>query len=194
MQNTKGTLNLILGPMFSGKTTQLNTELTKFADLGASCLKIVHSLDTRNDVPSNDYCGSTHNSSYTQLTKKIKVVRTDNLANVDINGYQVISIDEAQFFTNLYNIIYDWVENKGLKVWVASLSGDYKKEKFGEVCNLIPLADNILKLNAICVYCFKKSGKLNCNASFTKRITSNMDQQLIGGSDSYVATCRKHHC
>ena len=81
----RGTLYIRVGPMFSGKTTWLNGELTQLADKNFSVLKIIHSSDTRNDVSSNDYSGSTHNSSYKFLTPKITIIRDNNLSNIDVS-------------------------------------------------------------------------------------------------------------
>src|SRR5579871_3003904 len=67
----RGTLYIRVGPMFSGKTTWLNGELTQLADKGFSVLKISHSDDIRTNVINGDDCGSTHNSSYKFLSEKI---------------------------------------------------------------------------------------------------------------------------
>lgn len=194
----KGTLHMRIGPMFAKKTTWLNTELTQFTDVGFKCLKIVHQLDDKRSK-KNDCYGTTHNSSFKQLTSKIDVIKTNCLNNINIDNYHVIGIDEAQFFPQLYDVVYEWVEHKGIHVRVAGLCGDYKKQKFGQIFDLISLADEVIKLNAICYYCLEElknndfKGDLNYNAPFTKRIINNDEQIIIGDKNIYMPVCRKHH-
>jgi thymidine kinase len=196
----RGTLNIRVGPMFSGKTTWLNGELTQLADKNFSVLKIIHSSDTRNDVSSNDYSGSTHNSSYKFLTPKITIIRSNNLSNIDVSTFNVIGVDESQFFDDLYEKVNYWVENLGKHVRVSGLDGDSFKQPFGQTLKLIPICDEILKLNATCHYCLNdlkaldfKGNILSIVAPFTKRLDCSSEQTSVGGSDKYISVCRFHH-
>lgn len=74
--------------------------------------------------------------------------------------------------------------NLGKLVIVAALDGTYQRKPFGDICNLIPLCENITKLNAICMLCQKE-------AAFSKRITKEVQTVDIGGSDKYLAVCRE---
>ena len=197
----RGTLNLRIGPMVSSKTSWLNMELTQYADTGFKCLKIIHSDDVRNDVSVNDASGSTHNSSFKHLTDKIDIMRVSNLDDIVNDDYHVIGIDESQFFPELYDKVYDWVENKGIHVMVVGLCGDFKKNKFGKILDLIPICDTVEKFNAKCQVCLQELSNQNykgnitgLNAPFTKKIDSNNDNQKdVGGRDKYYPTCRIHH-
>jgi thymidine kinase len=68
-------------------------------------------------------------------------------------------------------------------VVVAALDGTFERKPFGNIINLIPLAEKVSKLNAVCVYCTNE-------AAFTKRIVKSMEIQLIGGDDMYKPVCR----
>jgi len=195
----RGTLHLRIGPMFSSKSTWLNCEITKLADIGFTCLKIIHADDDRPNVTCNSISGSTHSSSFKSLSPAIHILKIKTLTEVNPLNYDVIGIDEAQFFPNLYEYINDWVENKGIHVRVVGLDGDFKKEKFGQILDIIPLCDEVVKLNAICKLCLDELSQMNykgnimsITAPFTKRIGSNLEQKEIGGYDKYIPVCRYH--
>lgn len=69
-------------------------------------------------------------------------------------------------------------------VIVAGLDGTFQQKPFGNILELIPIAERVIKLSAICVYCGK-------DAAFTQRIVDNSEVELIGGEDAYRPTCRK---
>src|SRR5687767_689323 len=106
-----GSLSLRFGPMYSCKSTVLNNELTIAADMGYSVLKINHSDDIR-ITGQNDKKGTTHNSSYSGLSDKIDYISCSTLSSLSkLDQYQVIGIDEATFFPDLYDYVKDLVEN-----------------------------------------------------------------------------------
>lgn len=185
--------------MFSGKTTWLNSELTQLADKGLKVLKIVHALDNREDVASNDTSGSTHNSSYKSLTKKISCARSDNLRSIQVENFEVVGVDESQFFPDLFEVVTEWVEVQGKHVRVSGLDGDSSKRKFGQTLDLIPLCDEVVKLRASCKYCLEelrqsgfKGNLFAIEGPFTKRTVRSEEQTVVGGSDLYVPVCRYH--
>ena len=94
---------------------------------------------------------------------------------------EVIFIEEAQFFENLFTFVKDGLENQK-SFYVAGLDGDFKREPFGDILKLIPLAEKVYKLNALCFFC-----KDGTEAPFTKRLSTSQDQQLVGGADSYAS-------
>ena len=198
----RGTLYIRVGPMFSGKTTWLNWELTKFVDRSFNVLKITHSDDIRDDVASSSDSGTTHNSTFTSLSPKIKYVRVRKLSDVDVTGYHVVGIDESQFYDDLVENVKDWVEKKGIHVRVSGLCGDINKNKFGSVLDLIPFCDGVEKMTASCVLCLKdlkkadfKGNILAIEAPFTRKIGDPVSTLVvdIGGSDKYIPVCRYHH-
>ncbi|KAH9798176.1 pentatricopeptide repeat-containing protein [Citrus sinensis] len=105
----------------------------------------------------------------------------DNVEEVD-----VIGIDEAQFFEDLYDFCREAADHDGKTVIVAGLDGDYLRRSFGSVIDIIPLADSVTKLTARCEFCGKR-------AFFTLRKTEETKTELIGGSDIYMPVCRQHY-
>jgi thymidine kinase len=196
----RGTLYLRIGPMFSGKTTWLDGELTQLVDTGFKVLKITHSDDIRTDVASCDDSGSTHNSSHRSLSKKIVRTRASCLSDIDVSAYHVVGVDESQFFPDLLSEIEDWVENKGKHVRVVGLDGDAFKRKFGQTLDLIPICDEVVKLNAQCNICLRELKRVNFQGNilaivgpFTKRLGTSTEQKEVGGKDKYIPVCRFHH-
>lgn len=197
-----GSLDLIGGPMFSGKSTALLRHLFTDSEVGLKVLYINHKRDNRSEGPF-----STHNPLYKKkLSSESRVVfiTTENLEDVIIDNiinYDVIGIDEAQFFPDLEKEVLFLVNNLHKKVIVAGLNGDYKRKKFGQFLDLIPQADSYTGLQSYCKVCaFPKKFDIEENknkkseivyASFTHRLIESEDQIKIGGSESYIPVCRK---
>ncbi len=197
----RGTLYMRFGPMFSGKTTWLNAELTELADQGFTVLKITHVKDVREDVAACDDSGSTHNSSFVSLTRKIDCIRASTLSDIDVSTYNVIGVDESQFFYDLFVAVEAWTETLGKHVRVVGLDGDCHKRKFGQTLDLIPIADEVKKMRARCRLCLDEFGIMNYHGNilslsgpFTKRLCPSEEQEIIGGSSLYIPVCRYHHC
>lgn len=203
VSNTKqhrGSLVVRVGPMFSGKSTWLNGELTRLADQGFKVLKVRHVDDIRSDVHASDSAGSTHNSSYRGLSSKITCVDCKDLRTLDVREYHVIGIDESQWYTDLVAPIINFVEDQGKHLKVVGLDGDSNRRPFGETLQLIPYCDEIVKLTATCRICLDELAEANFHgnilgleAPFTKSIVAQAEQKCVGGSDRYIATCRYHH-
>jgi thymidine kinase len=98
----------------------------------------------------------------------------------------VVAIDETQFFSSLRPFVEEALKD-GKHVILAGLDGDFKQQVFGELLTMIPLADEVTKLKALCMECM--NGTLG---PFTKRTVVNANQELVGDSDVYRAVCRMH--
>jgi len=183
--NQEGYISLIIGPMYSGKTTELIKQLNTYSLLNMKVLYINHILDNRSDI------FSTHNPSIKELGTNITGIKTNNIASVmdTISRYDVIGIDEAQLFDKIYDDVMYITEILNKRVIVAGLSGDYKRELFGELYRLIPVVDDITKLHAYCKPCLSNNNI--SRAHFSKRIVNSQETVLIGASDSYIPVCRK---
>lgn len=185
-----GTLDLIMGPMYSGKSTELLRRLFTVSEAGVETLYINHSSDTRNvhDV------FSTHNPLYQKELKEhqVKMISVSKLKDAvsDITDtIGVIGIDESQFFEDL-EIVLEWVEKMGKKVIVAGLDGNSKRQKFGKIIDLIPLCDTVEKLHPYCQLC---KGKLT-KALFTHYYLGTQNSVIdIGAKDKYIPLCREHY-
>lgn len=191
--------------MFCGKTMKLLEEILRYTDISKEhkALIINHGLDNRN----MDKIISSHSSTYKGLSDKIDVISVYELTNVNVDNYVVIGVDECSFFKDLYPMIKKWL---GLDKHIVcvGLDGNYKMEKFGNVSELVHIANKFTKLNAICSVCLKELTENNqvitpfntTPAPFTKKIVESMKDDLgnsddvdIGGADKYIAVCRKHH-
>ena len=174
-----GELNLVIGPMYSGKSTELLRIYNKFKR-NYKILVINHSSDTR--YGSNSV--NTHNKD------SIKSISTDELCTIDMGlkiiDNDIILLDEGQFFGDLYDFCKEIVEKHNKIVYVFGLSGDSCRKKFGQILDLIPICDNIKHLKSICNKCENVR-----NASFTLRTSNNLEQVSVGGNDEYMAVCRE---
>jgi thymidine kinase len=167
-------IDIILGPMFSGKTTELQRRVRRYTIAGRKCLVIKYVKDTRYAVL--ECC--THD-----LTK-VTAVAAMRLREVpDVDDYDVLGVDEGQFFPDVVDFC-DEMANKGKVVIVAALDGTFKREPFGDVLRLIPKAESVIKLSAVCMVCRK-------DAAFTRWKHPIEGETIhIGGAESYVAMCR----
>merc|ERR1712141_383577 len=91
--------------------------------------------------------------------------------------------DEGQFFPDIIEFA-ESMANNGKTVIVAALDGTYQRKGFANILELVPLAEHVIKLTAVCMICFE-------DGSYTKRITEDKEVEVIGGSDKYMATCRR---
>jgi len=181
--NPAGYLKIILGPMTSGKTTELIKEYNRHLAGGFKCCFINHSVDDR--YGSGITTTSTHNKSIVKNTfscSKLDYLMLDE--DNRISPYDVFFVNEGQFFPDLEFYINYLVNRKKKKVYVCGLDGDFKRERFGTLLNIIPICDDIIKLKALCIQC-KKS-----EAIFTFRLTNDKEQTVVGGTESYCALCR----
>jgi thymidine kinase len=94
-------------------------------------------------------------------------------------------IEEGQFFTDLYKYVILWCQTK--RVYIAGLNGDANKQLFGDIHTLIPHADEIIFMKALCKTCNDGTP-----AIFSKKMITNNNLIEVGGSELYSAVCRKH--
>jgi len=167
-------LQLIIGSMYSGKSTELIQQIKRLKSIGMRCLVVNHSNDTRLD---GGYI-QTHDGD------KLPATKTNDIMMVRTKDYDAIAIDEGQFFSNLRTAVVLMLQHQK-HVIVAGLSGDYERKKFGSILDLIPIADNVLFKRALCAHC-NHPGKL---ASFTKRMDES--KTLISVNSTYAAVCRQ---
>lgn len=172
-----GHLELILGSMFSGKTTKLIDIYDKAKYCGYNVLVINYCEDTR--YSKNKL--STHNKLMIPcvMASSIKQV----LEEQNIKSYYYILINEGQFFEDIVETTIQLVE-EGKQVYICGLDGDFERKKIGNLLDLIPYADNYYKLKALCAEC--KDGS---EGIFSYRKTKEKEQKVIG-SDNYMPLCR----
>ncbi|BAU80146.1 thymidine kinase [Tokyovirus A1] len=179
-------LEIICGPMRSGKTTELRRRLGVFSSIGFKVLYVNSSKDTRQG-PEGSVAFSTHNSELSGASRAFESQKVLFVKDIEIADFDVIGIDEAQFFKEK-----DFAERvlvivrSGKRVIVSGLDGDFEQKKMGKILSLIPQADSVSKLLASCDFCAKK--KLMVPAPFTKRLSDDQKQEVVG--NMYASVCR----
>ena len=177
-----GEFTLIIGPMFSGKSTELIRRGSRHSMIGRKVIAINHSLDTRyskGNICTHDKKSFSHTISIDSLKSFVDIYEQKLLES------DVILIDELQFFSDSNTYIPILVEKYGKIVIASGLDGDFLQRPFGHTCDLVPFAENVSKLNSICVL----SGSEN--ASFTRRITEDVKQNVVGTNDKYISCSRE---
>lgn len=175
-------LELIIGPMFSGKTSHLISLYKLYKIANKSVCVINYHEDTR--------YSETELSTHDNVT--IECIFTEKLQSLDIQhiirSFDVILINEGQFFNDLYGVTLDLVEKYKKIVYISGLDGNFKRESFQNdvILRLIPVCDNVIKKHALCKKCDNGT-----SAIFSHRLTSSKDEIIIGGYDQYLPVCRK---
>lgn len=169
-------MDLIIGPMFSGKTTELLRRYRLYKIAKKRCILIKPNIDKR--YSSNEVM--THDS----ITEDAVVLNKLNEFNNELNKYDIICIDEGQFFPDIYDTTLEWSDS-GKLVIIAMLNGTYERKPFNNINNLVSVCKDITKLNAICNNCHSKDG------IYSYRKTVEQDEILIGGLNEYEAICSK---
>lgn len=173
----RGNITLFIGPMFAGKTTKLLLQLEAKETKGNKCILIKHKCDDR--------YSDTEVISHDKFQKRT-AVKTEYLNDLILQAmkYDVIGIDEGQFFKDLV-LFCDRLANEGKNVIVSALDSDFKRNPFMEVCKLISISEHVIKLEASCHICHEK-------ASFTWKFFDNNSHIIdVGGSEKYFPVCRK---
>ena len=176
-QNKMGTLNLIIGCMYAGKTTRLIDTYNDAIDNDDNVIILTHSSENRYSMDEI----STHDQKKISCVKYTSITSfMENEINI-IEKSDVILIDEGQFFDDLLHVL-TLVEVNKKKVYVFGLDGDFKRKIFGKILELIPLCDSVEKITADC-----KCGE---KALFSNRTINNESQILVGSNDAYEPLCR----
>ncbi len=170
-----GTIEVIAGSMFSGKTEELIRRLrrARFARQKVEIFKPV--IDTRYslaEVVSHD-------------ENSIPSTPVENSATILLltSGVDVVGIDEAQFFDKGLVDVCRKLADQGVRVIIAGLDMDFKGNPFGPMPELMAVADYVSKVHAICVRC----GNV---AQFSHRLSSNEKQVMLGEKNEYEPLCR----
>lgn len=171
-----GSIEVICGSMFSGKTEELIRRIRR-ARIARQKVEIFKpAIDVRYsslDVVSHDE--NTIRSTPVENSSNILLLATD----VDVVG-----IDEAQFFDKHLVEVVAQLANQGIRVIVAGLDMDFRGNPFGPIPGLMAVADYVTKVHAVCVRC----GEI---AQFSHRLTEKEQVVLLGEKDIYEPLCRR---
>ncbi len=178
-----GILEVICGPMFSGKSEELMRRLRRAKIAKQRVAVFKHALDdrrTKEHIVSHD--GNTLNAHATDQAQSIAL-------NVQEHGIDIIGIDEVQFFADDIIAVICNLVNAGKRVIVAGLDLNFRGMPFGAMPTLLAIADMVTKLRAICSSC-------GSDAHFTQRLVNNKPAKyddpviLVGAQETYDAHCR----
>lgn len=201
-----GRIDLILGPMFSGKSTEMLRRIRRYTIAQKQCLVIKYARDTRYSVDKL----ATHDR---MLWDSFPACRLADVPDAMLAGVDVVGIDEGQFFPDLVEWCDEQVNKHRRMVVVAALDGTFQRKPFGRVlevrvfcfffllavifflfffvfpsqiscAQLVPFCDSVTKLLAVCMMC-------GDDAPFTARTTHEVEVEVIGGAEKYSAVCRK---
>jgi thymidine kinase len=172
----RGEIQVIYGPMFSGKSTELLRRIRRFKVRNDSCLLL--------KTKDNRYIGDDDKVVTHDQYNFLKALSCDTLCErlEEAKQYDVIGIDEGQFFTDIIQFA-EHMANLGKVIIIACLDSDFRREPFGNICQLIAKAEKVIKLSSICHYCKE-------DASFSARLTAETAIKVIGGRDKYRPVCR----
>ena len=176
-------LEIVIGPMFSGKSTYALSYVRRQRAIGRNVCVMKPDIDTRY---------TEKNVIITHDKEQIPCCVWDT--EEPLNGafflkYECVVIEEAQFFRNLKNAVMWLLQAHQKDILVVGLDGDATQNTFGEVLECIPWATKVTKLLAYCSVCGDGT-----SAPFTKRknADNHTEQICVGGSDIYDAVCLKH--
>lgn len=161
--------------MFSGKSTMLLNRYRRYKIAGKKCLLVKYAKDNR----YSDKEFVTHDNIRYEA---ISCNELNELKDI-IEEYEVICIDEIQFYIDGAHYADLWANN-GKIVETCGLNGDYLRKPFYQINLIIPRVDNITFITAVC----QETGD---DAVFTKRLTKEDTQELIGSTENYKAVSRK---
>jgi len=179
-------LEVITGPMFSGKTEELLRRLRRELIAGKTVRLFRPTVDTRYEKGKV----TSHNGSslFAEETNDSLTI----FEQVINNDYDVVGIDEGQFFDSLLTPSIEAILSgkRNIKIIVSGLERDFAVQDFGAIPRLMVVADRVDKLNSVCNKCGAD------DASFTQRLVDGKPAAfdgptiLVGGTESYQARCR----
>lgn len=184
-----GSIELFIGPMFSGKTTRMLAKIDVESIAQQNCLVVKYAGDDRYDAGDDVVTHAQLRQSPSDSTPErgaVRIVRASNLSDVQPAPDElIVGIDEGQFYPDLVARCEAWAF-EGRRVVVAALDGDSAREAFGDVCRLVPLCEKVKKLRGVCMRCRQP----DCAAFTVRHNTASTDQILIGGKNIYRSVCR----
>ena len=177
-ESGEGKIELIIGPMFSGKSTRLIEQMRKYVYKAKKTIMVKYYADLRysekSEVVTHDLI------KYDSINCKLLRNSFETLKQ-----YDVIGIDEGQFFADLVEVCEE-LALMGKIILIAALNGDFRMEPFPVIQRIISKSDKIKLLKAYCFNCHK-------DAKFSLRIVQSNETVLIGAGEAYKPACRECH-
>jgi thymidine kinase len=185
MRHTTGSIEVVTGSMFSGKTDELIRRLRRARIARQSIQVFKPAIDIRYAVEKvTSHAGSEFAATPVNCAKDLLPLLAPDTT--------VVALDEAQFFEPDVPRLCQALADRGLRVIVAGLDTDFRGEPFGPMPELMAIAEHVDKLHAICAICGDE-------ASRTQRLLDGQPAYydepvvVVGASELYEARCRVHH-
>ncbi len=182
---SKGYVEIIVGPMYSGKSEELIRRLKRVNIAKRKLVTFKHSIDDRYEKTKlASHAGNTIEATILSDAKDMYKYVDDTV--------EVVGIDEVQFFDDFIIDVIDNFAKMGIRVIVAGLDMDFKGDPFSVVPTILAKAEFVTKLTAICTVC-------GAPATRTQRLIDGVPAHyndptvLVGATESYTSRCRKHH-
>lgn len=174
-----GSIEVVCGPMFSGKTEELIRRV-KRAQIAKQRVQIFKpAIDVRYDVED-------------VVSHNFQAIKSEPVESaVDIllrlkDSTRVVAIDEIQFFDENIITVVTKLAARGYRVICAGLDLDFRAQPFGPMPTLLAVADEVMKIHAICTIC-------GAPATRSQRLSTQKERVLLGEKDAYEARCRGHY-
>ena len=181
-------LELIVGPMFAGKSSALQSIVKRHQSLGWKMLVVNHSSDIR-------YGSSAISSHDDQHVPALSV--SDLLPLLKTSSFletKLIVIDEAQFFPDLLPFVVEALDVHEKHIVVVGLDGDAERKPFGQIGLLLPHCDKISKMTAFCSLCKDGTAALFTHATRADSAAAAASGvPCVGTAEAYIPLCRKHY-
>jgi thymidine kinase len=178
MHHFHGSIEVICGPMFSGKTEELIRRV-KRAQIAKQRVQIFKpAIDIRYDIEDV----VSHNSQ--SIKSEPVETAVEILARLK-DSTRVVAIDEVQFFDDAIIMVITKLAARGYRIICAGLDLDSRAMPFGQMPALLAIADEVVKIHAICTVC-------GAPATRSQRLVASKELVMIGESDAYEARCRGH--
>jgi thymidine kinase len=185
MKHTQGSIEVVCGSMFSGKTDELIRRLVRATIAKQKVQVFKPAIDIRYAVEKvTSHAGSNFDA--------IPVEKAADILNKLDTDATVVAVDEAQFFDPDVVKVAQELASRGIRVLIAGLDTDFRGEPFGPMPILMSMAEDVDKLHAICMVC-------GGEASRTQRLVNGKPARyddpivIVGASEMYEARCRLHH-
>lgn len=174
-----GRIEVVCGSMFSGKTEELIRRVRR-AQLAKQNVQVFKpAIDARYSISEV----ASHND---RRISSIVIKDINEILSLLEPHTRVVAIDEAQFFSQDILRVVQILANKGLRVIIAGLDMNWKGEPFHPMPELMAIAEEVTKHQAICMVCGE-------HASRTQKLVADEAQILVGASEAYEARCRRCH-
>jgi thymidine kinase len=184
-KNQTGALTVICGSMFSGKTEELIRLVRRAMHARKKVQVFKSSLDTR--------CETTVIRTHDDIRfNAYSVPDSKTLATLLEPGVQVVGIEEVQFFDDGVVALCERLADQGVQVFAAGLDQDFRGQPFSFMPKLLAVADNVMKLHAICKVCGGEASRTQ-RLLYGKPAAWDDPTILIGADESYEARCRRCH-